>query len=126
MKLRRREVVAGLAAALALPTAAHARARRLPMPDVALWDPPLAFAEGHVRGPNGRIYYRRYRGRAAKAPLIVLHGGPAAGHRRVSRRRTPSSRKCGSTIPIAATAMRTADTWRSAFRGRMRAYGTAG
>ena len=81
MKLRRREVVTGLAAALALPTAAHARARRLPMPDVALWDPPLAFAEGHVRGPNGRIYYRRYRGRAAKAPLIVLHGGPAAGHR---------------------------------------------
>ncbi|WP_420138317.1 proline iminopeptidase-family hydrolase [Sphingomonas sp.] len=34
-----------------------------------------------VQGPNGEIYVRSYGQPTSRTPLIVLHGGPAAGHR---------------------------------------------
>ncbi|MBV8971149.1 MAG: proline iminopeptidase-family hydrolase [Sphingomonadaceae bacterium] len=76
MRIDRRQFGAGLAALAASPL----RAAGLPQPDPALWDPALPFAEGFAPGPNGPVYFRRYGG-GARSPVIVLHGGPAGGHR---------------------------------------------
>lgn len=80
MTIDRRTMLAATAAALTLPTAARA-ATKLPMPDARLWDPPAPpLREGFATGPNGKVYYRVH-GKPGATPVILLHGGPAAGHR---------------------------------------------
>ncbi len=83
-KLSRRAVTAAMLMGPAL-TAVRAGAEDLPKladPDPADWDPPLEpVRERLVPGPNGDIYVRTYGTPTAQAPVIVLHGGPAAGHR---------------------------------------------
>lgn len=75
----RRELIAGLAAGIAI-TPAFAAPKKLPMPDAALWDPAVAFTEGEATGPNGAVYHRVY-GKPGRTPVITLHGGPAGGER---------------------------------------------
>jgi len=36
--------------------------------------------EGHLQAPGGRVWYRISGADAPGAPLLVLHGGPGAGH----------------------------------------------
>jgi len=79
--ITRRTAVAGIlaGAVLADRAAATTRYRRLAQPDPALWHidtPPTA--DGMAAGPNGSVYYRLY-GKPGRIPVIVLHGGPAAG-----------------------------------------------
>ena len=77
MIIDRRQVVATLFAAGLIPAAAFA----LPQPNPVDWDPPVPLLdEGNVPVANGTIYYRSY-GRTGRTPVVVLHGGPAAGHR---------------------------------------------
>lgn len=80
MTIDRRTFGAGALALALAPATAGAAARPLPQPDPALWDPAVAFTDGFAPGPNGRVYFRRY-GRPGRTTVIVLHGGPAAGHR---------------------------------------------
>src|SRR2546423_15034472 len=35
--------------------------------------------EGHIPVPGGRVWYRRV-GTGDRGPLLVIHGGPGAGH----------------------------------------------
>jgi proline iminopeptidase len=73
----RRAFGAGLLAAAAIP--ASARAAAPSYPDARLWHMETrSEREGMAPGPNGPVYYRVY-GKAGGTPLIVLHGGPAAG-----------------------------------------------
>jgi len=66
-----------LGVAGAAPTSEH----RLSTPDAELWDPLAGeVIEEQASGPNGPLYVRRY-GKRGATPIIVLHGGPAAGHR---------------------------------------------
>lgn len=87
--LDRRLLLAGLAGAAASPLLAAAPARKmiaapgaLPgQPDARLWDPPVApVGEIYAPGPNGQVYVRVY-GRPQRTPVIVIPGGPGAGHR---------------------------------------------
>src|SRR4051812_13325449 len=79
MTIDRRTLIAAAAACYAMP--ALARARRLPQPPASLWDPAIGpLTEGMAGGPNGNIYWRSY-GASGKTPVVLLHGGPAAGHR---------------------------------------------
>lgn len=78
MILDRRTLTLGLLAAAAVPTLARAKATS-PYPDMAQWHidtPPER--EGMAPGPNGAVYYRVY-GKPGGTPVVVLHGGPAAG-----------------------------------------------
>lgn len=76
----RRAAMAGLSAA-GLAGRASAGPRRLPQPDPALWDPQVGpVRESRAPGPNGPVYVRVCGG-GARTPVIVLHGGPAGGHR---------------------------------------------
>jgi proline-specific peptidase len=54
----------------------------LPQPDPRLWAPPpnIPNREGFAVAANGQIFYRHFGG-GGRLPLVVLHGGPAAGHR---------------------------------------------
>lgn len=82
MIIDRRSFAAGLLAAGLAPGVA--RAEGLPMPDPRGWDPAVPLLdEGNAAGPNGTVYYRTYGppGTVAAVPVVVLHGGPAAGHR---------------------------------------------
>ncbi len=73
----RRMITAGLVAAV-FPRQAPAAALH---PDAALWDPHMhPMVEGYASGPNGQVYYRSY-GDGPGIPVVVVHGGPAAGHR---------------------------------------------
>ncbi len=68
----------GMIAAAVVPPFARAKAAPL-YPDVNQWHidtPPER--EGMAPGPNGSIYYRIY-GKPGGTPVVVLHGGPAAG-----------------------------------------------
>ncbi len=52
----------------------------VPQPDPALWDPQgFPLRESWAQGPNGRVYVRTYGAPSRRPPVIVLHGGPAAG-----------------------------------------------
>lgn len=79
MQLTRRTLLAGLAGTAIAPRLGAADYAMLPQPNPELWridDEPLI--TGAAQGPNGGVYYRLY-GQAGKTPVIVLHGGPAAG-----------------------------------------------
>src|SRR4051812_35057557 len=79
MEMSRRTLLTAAALFGAMP--AFARERHIPQPDAALWDPDIRpLVEGNAAGPNGSVYWRRY-GDAGKTPVVMLHGGPAAGHR---------------------------------------------
>ena len=41
--------------------------------------PALAVETGHISVPGGRVWYQRV-GSGPKTPLLLLHGGPGAGH----------------------------------------------
>jgi proline-specific peptidase len=71
----------GVASVSFLPSAVGAAAAKpLPMPSADLWNPLAGKAhEAEATGPNGAVYYRSY-GNGGRTPIIVLHGGPAAGH----------------------------------------------
>src|SRR4051812_31911262 len=79
MEIRRRTLLTAAILFGATPTLA--RERRIPQPEASLWDPEIPpLLEGTAAGPNGNVYWRRY-GAAGKTPVVLLHGGPAAGHR---------------------------------------------
>jgi proline iminopeptidase len=61
----RRELVAGLSAALMLPGSALAA--------------PVPVTEGHAAVPGGKVWWRKV-GSGPKTPILLLHGGPGAGH----------------------------------------------
>jgi proline-specific peptidase len=79
MRLTRRTVLAGAAGVMAAPLILAEGYKPLPQPDPKLWrideEPTLT---GQAPGPNGGVYYRVY-GQFGRTPVIVLHGGPAAG-----------------------------------------------
>ncbi len=78
MLLNRRTLATGMIAAAFVP--ALARAKSAPSyPHVSQWhiDTPPEY-EGMASGPNGSVYYRVY-GKPGGTPVVVLHGGPAAG-----------------------------------------------
>lgn len=71
MYLARRELLAGIAAASAIPAAART-------PD---WTPPLPDRELRVPVRGGSIYVRVNGDLAAhRAPVMFVHGGPGSGH----------------------------------------------
>ncbi|MBD8620663.1 proline iminopeptidase-family hydrolase [Sphingomonas sp. CFBP 13728] len=73
----RRTFVAGFLATAAIPVSA--RAMISSYPDAQSWHMETRpEREGMAPGPNGPVYYRLY-GKTGGRPLIVLHGGPAAG-----------------------------------------------
>lgn len=76
--INRRILGLGMLASVTLPTLARGR-KAIPSFNNKLWhidtEPTRA---GMAPGPNGPIHYRIY-GKPGGAPLIVLHGGPAAG-----------------------------------------------
>jgi proline-specific peptidase len=80
--MNRRNFLTTAALATLLPIAGSALAAS---PDRAtaserLWDPrPDGATEGEMQGPNGSVYHRIY-GKPGRIPVIVVHGGPAAGH----------------------------------------------
>ncbi len=77
-------VGAALAARLSLAAAASTASAtpRPKAPDPKLHDPPIRpLLEGKCPVPGGSVYYRVYGKRTKKAPIVVAHGGPAAGHR---------------------------------------------
>jgi proline-specific peptidase len=79
MEIRRRTLLTAAILFGAMP--AFARERHIPQPEASLWDPEIRpLMEGNAAGPNGNVYWRRY-GDAGKTPVVLLHGGPAAGHR---------------------------------------------
>jgi proline-specific peptidase len=79
MEIGRRTLLGGAILFGAMP--AFARERRIPQPAARLWDPDIRpMTEGFAAGPNGNVYWRRY-GNPGKTPVVLLHGGPAAGHR---------------------------------------------
>lgn len=78
MILDRRTLTMGMLAAATMPAFGRAKAT-VPCPDMAQWHidtPPER--EGMAPGPNGAVYYRVY-GKPGGTPVVVLHGGPAAG-----------------------------------------------
>jgi proline iminopeptidase len=84
--LSRRTVTTGLLLGTMLASARAdaqpSRSAKLADPDPVDWDPPVSpVTERMVPGPNGDVYVRAYGTATAKSPVIVLHGGPAAGHR---------------------------------------------
>ena len=87
MPINRRAALAGLAAAAATPTFAHAahearRDQRLPEPPAALLDAQVSpYREGFAQVPGGKVWWRSNGVNSKKAPVLLLHGGPAAGCR---------------------------------------------
>jgi proline-specific peptidase len=84
VKATRRQAIGGIGAALACGWTGAARAAAspaLPQPDPRLWAPPrgVPVRDGYATAANGKIYYRLFGG-GKRLPLVVLHGGPAAGH----------------------------------------------
>ena len=65
----RRAVLTGLGA-LPIAAAAHAVPATAPL---------LHDESGHIAAPGGKIWYRRV-GSGPRTPLLLLHGGPGAGH----------------------------------------------
>jgi proline iminopeptidase len=66
----RRSLVAGLAASLMLPAAVEKAAAMVPS---------LADTTGRAAVPGGSVWWRKI-GAGPKTPLLLLHGGPGAGH----------------------------------------------
>ena len=81
MQLTRRQMSQAILSITLVSSTARAADESLPPdPDPSLWHidtPPTR--EGFAKGPNGQVYWRAY-GVAGKLPVVVLHGGPAAGH----------------------------------------------
>jgi proline-specific peptidase len=86
--LTRRLLLTGALASVASARAVNVMGRpadgsaRPPPPDPRAHDPDVgALREGVANVPGGRVYFRVYGRPSDHPPVVVVHGGPAAGHR---------------------------------------------